>query len=60
MTYNQICTFELHVCIILSQKGGNGMEYVKPVMVVIDLTDDEALVAMARCNGGAWTSGGCS
>lgn len=36
------------------------MEYVKPEVVIIDLTDDEALVAMARCNGGGWPSGGCS
>lgn len=35
-------------------------EYVKPEAVIIDLTDDEALVAMARCPGGAWSSGGCS
>jgi len=36
------------------------VKYIKPEAVIIDLTDDEALVAMARCNGGAWTSGGCS
>lgn len=31
----------------------------RPEVVIIDLADDEALVAMARCTG-AWTSGGCS
>lgn len=36
------------------------MEYIKPEVIIIDLTDDEALVAMARCNGGAWSAGGCS
>jgi len=30
------------------------MTYVKPEMVIVNLADDEALVAMARCNGGAW------
>jgi hypothetical protein len=36
--------------------------YIKPVMVIINLVDDEALIAMARCNGGAYTadSAACS
>ena len=29
--------------------------YSKPEAIVIDLTDDEALVALARCNGGAYS-----
>lgn len=36
------------------------MTYEKPKVVVLDLTDEEALVALARCNGGAWSAGGCS
>ena len=30
--------------------------YIKPVMVIINLAEDEALIAMARCNGGAYTA----
>lgn len=33
------------------------MTYNKPEIEIIDLTNDEALVAMARCNGGAYSSG---
>ena len=36
--------------------------YIKPEVIVINLVDDEALIAMARCNGGAYTgdSSACS
>ena len=30
------------------------MEYSKPLVIIIDLTDDDSLVAAARCSG-AWT-----
>lgn len=36
------------------------MTYEKPEVIIIDLTTAEALVALARCNGGAWKSGSCS
>ncbi len=32
-------------------------EYSKPSIETINLKDDSTLVALARCNGGAWTSG---
>jgi len=36
------------------------LEYVKPEVIIIDLTDDESLVAMARCYQGLWNLGMCS
>lgn len=33
------------------------MIYTKPEAIIVDLTNDDALVAMARCNGGAYSSG---
>ncbi len=36
------------------------MEYVKPEVMILNLAEDESLVAMARCNGGAHNKGSCS
>ncbi len=30
--------------------------YTKPEVVIVNLADDEALIAMARCNGGAYSA----
>lgn len=49
-------------CIFKYYKKEERKMYIKPTMVIINLADDEALVAMARCNGGAYTanSSACS
>lgn len=35
-------------------------EYETPEMIIVDLSKIEEIVAYARCNGGAWSAGGCS
>ena len=30
--------------------------YIKPEVVIVNLADDEALIALARCNGGAYSA----
>lgn len=34
--------------------------YIRPKFEIIDLTADDALIGANRCNGGAWSAGGCS
>jgi hypothetical protein len=36
------------------------MTYTAPTVVIVDLTTNDSLVASSRCNGGAWSAGGCS
>lgn len=38
----------------------NIQEYQKPVLTIIDLNKVDEIIAYARCNGGAWSAGGCS
>lgn len=35
-------------------------EYKKPELVIVDLNKIDEVIAYARCNGGAWSAGGCS
>ena len=45
---------------VVRRKEVQRVEYIKPEAIIVDLTEDEALVAMARCPGGAYTAGNCS
>ena len=47
----------------LINEGGEEMEkreYEKPVLLIVNLNEIDEVVAYARCNGGAWSAGGCS
>lgn len=37
-----------------------GQTYEKPEVVIVNLAAIDEIIAYARCNGGAWSPGGCS
>lgn len=54
-----ICTV-FGILLTAEIKEVKSMEYVKPEVMILNLAEDESLVAMARCNGGAHNKGSCS
>lgn len=50
-----MCVFETYFVLDkIKGKGDEVMKFSNPKFIVIDLTNDDALVAAARCTG-AWT-----